>query len=73
MTSIRLIGPVFLASIVLSGCQTSQSRQAELAAICANPVNRQPQNFYFDECQALYPSSDQALQKDYQLGAPAGR
>lgn len=73
MTSIRMIGLVFLTGIVLSGCQTSQSRQEELAAICANPVNRQPQNFYFDECQALYPSSDQALQKDYRLGAPAGR
>ncbi|MDU0341791.1 MULTISPECIES: hypothetical protein [Bosea] len=73
MTSIRMIGLVFLTGIVLSGCQTSQSRQEELAAICANPVNRQPQNFYFDECQALYPSSDRALQKDYRLGAPAGR
>ena len=73
MTPIRWVGSALLASIVLSGCQTSQSRQQELAAICANPVNRQPQNFYFDECQALYPSSDRALQKDYRLGAPAGR
>lgn len=73
MKAIRSIGSVLLAGIILSGCQTSQSRKEELAAICANPVNRQPQNFYFDECQALYPSSDQALQKDYRLGAPAGR
>lgn len=73
MTWVRLIGLAFLASTIFSGCQTSQSRQAELAAICANPINRQPQNFYFDECQTLYPSSDRELQKDYQLGAPAGR
>lgn len=73
MKWVRLIGSSFLASVIFSGCQTSQSRQEELAAICANPINRQPQNFYFDECQTLYPSSSRELQKDYQLGAPAGR
>lgn len=61
-----------LAAPVLAGCQTSQSRKEQLAAICADPANRQPKTFYFSECQTLYPSSDQALQKDYLLGAPAG-
>lgn len=72
MRSIRLMSSVLLTGVILGGCQTSQSRQEQLAAICANPVNRQPQNFYFSECQALYASSDKALQKDYQFGSPAG-
>ncbi|KRE16826.1 hypothetical protein ASE63_13925 [Bosea sp. Root381] len=57
--------------LALSACQTSQSRQAELASICANPVNRQPGNFYFNECQTIAPSSSAQLQKDYRLGAPS--
>ncbi|CAH1668385.1 conserved exported hypothetical protein [Hyphomicrobiales bacterium] len=55
---------------VLAGCQSSQSRQEQLAAICANPGNREPGTAYFSECQTLYPSSDQQLQKNYQLGSP---
>jgi len=58
------------AGLALSACQSSQSRQAELASICANPVNRQPGNFYFSECQAIAPSTSAQLQKDYRLGAP---
>lgn len=65
-----LAGAVGLA---LSACQSSQSRQAELASICANPINRQPGQFYFDECQAIAPSTSAQLQKDYRLGAPVGR
>jgi len=56
----------------LAGCQSSQSRQAQLAAICADPANREPKTDYYAECQALYPSPSQDLQKNYQLGAPAG-
>lgn len=58
--------------LILSACQTPQSRQAELARICANPVNRQPNNLYFAECQSLYPSTSRQLQKDYVQGAPTG-
>lgn len=61
----------FLVGLALAGCQSSQSRQAELAQICANPVNRQPGNFYFSECQSLYPSTSRQLQKNYLLGAPS--
>ncbi len=57
--------------LILAACQTSQSRQAQLAAICADPANRQPNTFYWAECQSLYPSSDRQLQKDYALGAPS--
>jgi len=58
--------------LILAACQTSQSRQAQLAAICSDPVNRQPNTFYWAECQSLYPSTDRQLQKDYALGAPTG-
>ncbi|MGO4405221.1 hypothetical protein AB4Z10_13285 [Bosea sp. RAF48] len=67
-----LVGIALSFGLILAGCQTSQSRQAQLAAICADPANRQPQSFYWSECQTLYPSSDRALQKDYQLGAAVG-
>ncbi len=63
---------LLLVAPTLAGCQTSQSRQAELAQICANPVNRQPQNFYYSECQALYPSTSRQFQRNYRLGAPTG-
>lgn len=72
MKTIRYICVLLVAAPGLAGCQASQSRQAQLAAICADPANRQPKTFYFSECQTLYPSSDQALQKDYVLGAAVG-
>lgn len=72
MKPLRLACYLFSMSAILAGCQTPQERQAQLVAICADPVNRQPQSFYFSECQTLYPSSDRALQKDYKLGAPTG-
>lgn len=67
-----LVGIALSFGLSLAGCQTSQSRQAQLAAICADPANRQPKTFYWSECQTLYPSSDQALQKDYLLGSAVG-
>jgi hypothetical protein len=63
---------IVLVALGAAGCQTTQSRQSELAAICANPANRQPKSFYFSECQALYPSSARELEKDYAQGAPSG-
>lgn len=72
MTRSILAGIALSLGLVLAGCQTSQSRQAELATICADPNNRAPKSGYWSECQALYPSSDQALQKDYLLGAAVG-
>lgn len=72
MKTLCLLCLALLSAPLLAGCQSSQSRQAQLAAICADPANRQPKTFYYSECQTLYPSSDQALQKDYLQGAPAG-
>jgi hypothetical protein len=69
----RHVGPIFLSiamAALLSACQTSQSRQEQLAAICADPVNREPGSSYWGECQSLSPSSDQQLQSNYRLGAP---
>lgn len=72
MKTVSYLCVLLVAGLVLAGCQTPQSRQAQLAAICADPANRQPGAFAFNECQTLYPSSDRALQKDYVLGAPSG-
>ena len=69
----RHVRPICLSiaiALLLPACQTSQSRQQQLATICADPVNREPGSFYWSECQAIMPSSDQQLQKNYQLGAP---
>jgi hypothetical protein len=72
MTTARLIAFTILSGMALSGCQTPQARQAQLATLCADPVNRQPGNFYFNECQSIKPSTSRQLQKDYTLGAPTG-
>jgi hypothetical protein len=70
----RLMVALAMAGIggVVSGCQSTQSRQAELQTICANPANRQPQSFYWSECQALYPSTPKQLEEDAFQGAPTG-
>jgi hypothetical protein len=68
----RFVLGFFLAAM-LGACQSSSQRsRADLAAICADPANRAPTpgNLYYDECQALYPSSPRQLQKVYQQGAP---
>lgn len=70
MGQVRAVFAFIGVAMLLPACQTSQSRQQQLATICADPVNRQPGSFYFDECQAIMPSSDAQLQKNYQLGAP---
>ena len=72
MSTYILAGIALSFGLILAACQTSQSRQAQLATICADPVNRQPNTFYWAECQSLYPSTDRQLQKDYALGAPTG-
>jgi hypothetical protein len=72
MRTYILVGIALSFGLILAACQTSQSRQAQLATICAEPVNRQPNSFYWAECQSLYPSTDRQLQKDYALGAPTG-
>ena len=67
MTSI-----VLTIGLILSGCQSSQSRAQQLAAICADPNNRAPKSSYWAECQTLYPSTPQQLQRAYRQGAPVG-
>lgn len=72
MKALKYLGLLLVAGTALAGCQTSQSRQEQLAAICADPANRQPKTFYFSECQTLYPSSAQQLQQNYRYGAAVG-
>lgn len=73
MARTRWVGLLILGGIALSACQTSESRQQELAAICADPTSRTPQSSYFAECQSLYPLTNQQRQRNYLAGAPAGR
>jgi hypothetical protein len=71
----RPISLALFVLIALASCQsTTQHSSAELARICANPANRTPTagNLYYDECQALYPSSQKQLEKVYRQNAPAG-
>ncbi|WP_156412432.1 hypothetical protein [Bosea sp. Root483D1] len=72
MNTFVVAGLAASLGLTLSACQTPQARQAQLATICADPANRQPNTFYWSECQSLYPSTDRQLQKDYALGAPTG-
>lgn len=72
MRTYVVTGIALSIGLILSGCQSSQSRQQQLAAICADPNNRAPKSGYWRECQTLYPSSTRQLQKDYLLGAAAG-
>jgi len=72
MKAVQLACLSLIAGLALSGCQTSQSRKDQLATICADPNNRQPGNFYYNECQTLYPLTSQQLQRNYQLNAPEG-
>jgi hypothetical protein len=63
-----------LAVLLLCGCQSTQHSRAELAQICADPANRlpTPENLYYDECQAIHPSSSRQLGKTYFREAPVG-
>lgn len=65
------IGSVLAAGLALSACQTPQSRQAELARLCADPANRQVGSFSYGECQTLYPLTNKQRQQNYVTGAPA--
>jgi hypothetical protein len=60
---------LFLIPVALCGCQSSQKSKEELAAICADPANRQPGQYFFEQCQALYPASTKQLQQWYKQGA----
>ena len=63
-----------LAVFLLCGCQSTQHSSAELAQICAVPANRLPTpgNLYYDECQAIHPSSSQGLERRWFREAPVG-
>jgi hypothetical protein len=60
---------LIVAAVGLCGCQSSQKSRAELQSICADPANRQPGQYYFEQCQALYPASTKQLQQWYKQGA----
>ncbi len=72
MKTILVLGCMLATGLALSGCQSPQARQAELARICSDPVNRQPGNFYAVECQSLYPLTSRQRQQQYFAGAPTG-
>ena len=66
------VASLVLAVFLLCGCQSTQHSSAELAQICADPNNRLPTpgNLYYDECQAIHPSSSKQLEKTYFQEAP---
>jgi hypothetical protein len=68
----RLALLLIVTAAVLGACQSSSTRRADLARICADPANRAPTpgNLYYDECQSLHPSSPAQLEKVYQQTAP---
>jgi len=68
------VASLVLASFLLWGCQSTQHSSAELAQICADPNNRLPTpgNLYYDECQAIHPSSAHGLARRYFREAPVG-
>lgn len=61
------------AIALLGGCQTPQ-QAAELASICADPRNREPDpdSIYYAECAAVVPRSNQQLEQDWFSTAPTG-
>jgi hypothetical protein len=68
------VASLALAVFLLCGCQSTQHSSAELAQICADPNNRLPTpgNLYYDECQAIHPSSAHGLARRYFREAPEG-
>ena len=68
------VASLVLAVFLLCGCQSTQHSSAELAQICAVPENRLPTpgNLYYDECQAIHPSSAHSLARRYFREAPMG-
>ena len=68
------VASLVLAVFLLCGCQSTQHSSAELAQICADPNNRLPTpgNLYYDECQAIHPSSAHSLARRYFREAPEG-
>jgi len=71
-SAMRTISSLFIV-LILAGCQSKSGHdRAELARICADPASRAPtpDNLYYDECQALHPSTPAQLRKVYQENAP---
>lgn len=64
------LGALALACFTLAACQTSQSRQQQLAQICADPASLRPDSFYFNECMAITPMTDKQRVNLYQRIAP---
>lgn len=48
----RVAGLVAIAGagLLLAGCQTTETRQQQLARICADPSSMRADSFYFAEC-----------------------
>jgi len=71
-SAMRVLMSSLFFAMMLAGCQSTGHDRAELVRICADPASRLPTpgNLYYDECQALYPSSPAQLRKYYQQNAP---
>ncbi|KFC67547.1 hypothetical protein FG93_03857 [Bosea sp. LC85] len=58
MGTVQRVCLLIASGILLSGCQATQYRSAQLAPVCAIPVNRTIQSMYWPECLSVYSSSD---------------
>ncbi|MFC0282100.1 hypothetical protein ACFFJB_01910 [Camelimonas abortus] len=56
----------------LGACQSTQSRQQELARICADPATMRPDSFYFAECVAYRNPTPAQRSQIYYRTAPEG-
>lgn len=56
----------------MCACQTSASRNVELAQICADPANRAAGTFYYQECQSLYPLTEKQRRSQEALARGVG-
>ncbi len=59
-------------SLSLAACQTSGDRMAQLQQICADPGNRAAGSFYYQECQSLYPLTQQQRFQGEQMARGVG-
>jgi hypothetical protein len=69
---LRLVLAVSGTALAVAACQTSSSRNAELAQICADPNNRAAGTFYYQECQSLYPLTEQQRQAQESMARGVG-
>ncbi|GGC83338.1 membrane lipoprotein lipid attachment site-containing protein [Chelatococcus reniformis] len=70
----KRIALVIAALTLVTACQTQQQKADQLAAICSDPANREPDpdSIYYAECLDVVPRSNNQLEQDWYQTAPEG-